>query len=133
MRLGIKGKQVLGVTSIVGAVVVLLSLYFLSRLASVSLEESRARAVMLEKAIYQRARDVVSLDGDRLAVRPDPGLRSILESSLYSDNVTFAAIADAHGIAVAHVDPAQEGRALPEVEDLDALLSRPALSQLLAI
>ena len=51
MRLGIKGKQVLGVTSIVGAVVVLLSLYFLSRLASVSLEESRARAVLIENAI----------------------------------------------------------------------------------
>jgi signal transduction histidine kinase len=133
MRLGIKGKQVLGVTSIVGAVVVLLSLYFLSRLASVSLEESRARAVMLEKAIYQRARDVVSLDGDRLAVRADPGLRSILESSLYSDNVTFAAIVDAHGIAVAHVDSALEGTTMPVVEPLDSLLNTPALSQLAAI
>ena len=44
MRLGIKAKQVLGVTSIVAAVVVLLSLQHLARLASVSLEESRARA-----------------------------------------------------------------------------------------
>src|SRR6185369_16730405 len=133
MRLGIKGKQVLGVTSIVGAVVVLLSLYFLSRLASVSLEESRARAVMLEKAIYQRARDVVSPDGDRLAVRADPGLRSILESSLYSDNVTFAAIVDTRGVAVAHVDPALEGTAMPAVEPLDSLLNKSALSQLAAI
>ena len=44
MRLGIKGKQVLGVTSIVGAVVVLLSLVYLAGLARISLEESRARA-----------------------------------------------------------------------------------------
>ena len=47
MRLGIKGKQVLGVTSIVGAVVVLLSLYFLSRLpAEVDFGETTAVVVM---------------------------------------------------------------------------------------
>ena len=132
MRLGIKGKQVLGVTSIVGAVVVLLSVYFLSRLASVSLEESRARAVLVENAIYQRARDVVG-ERDPLAVRADPGLRSILESSLYSNNVTFAAIVDAGGVAIAHVDRTLEGTPMPSVEPLDALLKRPALSQLYAI
>src|SRR5579859_3196978 len=98
MRLGIKGKQVLGVTSIVGLSVVLLSLYFLSRLASVSLDESRARAELIAKAVYQRAREVVIKDGDPLALRADPGLRSILESALYSDNVTFAAIVDAKGV-----------------------------------
>jgi hypothetical protein len=60
MRLGIKGKQVLGVTSIVGVVVVILSLVHLSRLASVSLEESRARAELLANAVYHRARVVVN-------------------------------------------------------------------------
>jgi signal transduction histidine kinase len=132
MRLGIKGKQVLGVTSIVGAVVVLLSLYFLSRLASVSLEESRARAVLVENAIYQRARDVVA-DRDPQAVKADPGLRSILESSLYSNNVTFAAIVDVNGFAIAHNNRMLEGTQMPTVEPLDALLKRPALSQLAAV
>ena len=47
MRLGIKGKQVLGVTTIVGAVVVVLSLMHLADLARVSLDESRARAELL--------------------------------------------------------------------------------------
>jgi signal transduction histidine kinase len=133
MRLGIKGKQVLGVTSIVGASVVLLSLYFLSRLASVSLDESRARAELIAKAVYQRAREVVVKDGDPLALRADPGLRSILESSLYSDNVTFAALVDARGYAVAHVDRALEGTEMRPVDPLDTLLKRPALSQLAAI
>lgn len=132
MRLGIKGKQVLGVTSIVGSAVVLLSVYFLSRLASVSLEESRARAVLIENAIYQRARDVVG-ERDTEAVRSDPGLRSILESSLYSNNVTFAAIVDVNGVAIAHNNRALEGTVMPAVEPLDDLLERPALSQLLAI
>jgi len=73
MHLGIKGKQVLGVTSIVGAAVVLLSVYFLSRLASVSLDESQARAELIAKAIYQRAREVVVTDSDPLtALRADP-------------------------------------------------------------
>jgi signal transduction histidine kinase len=132
MRLGIKGKQVLGVSSIVAAVVVLLSLYFLSRLARVSLEESRARAVLVENAIYQRARDVVA-DRDPQAVRADSGLRSILESSLYSNNVTFAAIVDVNGVAIAHTDSTREGTQMPTVEPLDTLMSRPALSQLVAI
>ena len=42
MRLNIKTKQVLGVTSTVGAVVVALSLYHLGSLARYSLEESQA-------------------------------------------------------------------------------------------
>jgi signal transduction histidine kinase len=133
MHLGIKGKQVLGVTSIVGAVVVLLSVYFLSRLASVSLDESRARAELIGKAIYQRAREVVVKDADPAALRNDPGLRSILESSLYSDNVTFAVIVDARGLAVAHVDRALEGTEMPPADPMDTLLSRPALSQLAAV
>src|SRR5438876_10276882 len=98
MRLGIKAKQVVGVTSIVGVVVVLLSLMHLAKLASVSLQESRARAVLLADAIYHRAREVVGAGADPYqALRGDPGLRSILESSLYSNNVTFAAIVDVNG------------------------------------
>ena len=80
MHLGIKGKQVLGVTSIVGAVVVVLSLLHLARLARVSLEESRARAELVANAIFHRARAVVGEGTDPYtALRGDPGLRSILE------------------------------------------------------
>src|SRR5947209_20256506 len=134
MRLGIKGKQVLGVTSIVGAVVVMLSLMHLARLASVSLDESRARAELVANAVYHRAREVVASGSDPYdALRRDTGLRAILESSLYSKNVTFAAITDTEGRAVAHTEPSLEGQLLPLVDPLDKLLERPALSQLLAI
>jgi hypothetical protein len=60
MRVGIRAKQVLSITSIVGAVVVILSVLHLATLASVGLEESRALADLLWNAIYQRARDVVA-------------------------------------------------------------------------
>ena len=134
MRLGIKAKQVLGVTAIVGAVVVALSVLHLARLARVNLEESRARTEPLAKAIYQRARELVGADRDPYAaLRRDSGLRSILESSLYSKNVTFAAIVDVRGVTVAHADSALEGHALPAGDDLAALLARSAVAQLFAI
>jgi len=134
MRLGIKGKQVLGVTSIVGAVVVILSLLHVARLASVGLEESRARAELLANAIFHRAREVVSEGDDPYhALRADSGLRAILESSLYSKNVISAAIVDVRGLTVAHADPSLQDQPLPPGNDLSALLARPALSQLATI
>jgi len=134
MRLGIKGKQVLGVTSIVGVVVVVLSVLHLSQLARVGLDESRARAELLANAVYHRAREVVNAGADPYqAMRNDPGLRSILESSLYSENVTFAAIADVRNVAVVHQDRSLEGHVLPPGDPLQKLLERRAFAQLLAI
>ena len=64
MRLNIKTKQVLGVTSTVGAVVVALSLYHLGSLARYSLEESQARGLLLSRAIYQRAQGIAPRASD---------------------------------------------------------------------
>jgi len=134
MRLGIKGKQVLGVTSIVAAVVVALSVLHLANLAHVSLAESKARAQLLAGAIYNRAQEVVVTGADPYGVlRSDPGLRSILTSSLLAKNVTFAAIADLDGKAVAHADVALEGQPLPAGDDLTSVLSKSARSQVRAI
>jgi signal transduction histidine kinase len=134
LRLGIKGKQVLGVTTIVGVVVVVLSLMHLARLARVSLDESAARAELLANTIYHRARAVISSDVDPYqALRSDPGLRSILEASLYDNNVTFSAIVDAKGNAVVHADPSQEDRPVPVAADLEQLLTLSSLEQLIMI
>ena len=134
MRLGIKGKQVVGVTSIVVTVVVVLSVLHLARLARVSLDESSARAELLANAIYHRAQQVVVGGAEPLAaLRADPGLRSILESSLYSKNVMYAALVDDRGIAVAHADKSLEMQPLPPVGNLGKLLEQSSLSQLIAI
>jgi signal transduction histidine kinase len=134
MRLGIKGKQVVGVTSIVGVVVVALSVAHLARLARAGLEESQARAELIAKLVFHRAREVVAHGADPYAaLHGDAGLHSILESSLYSKTVTFAAIVDPAGTIVAHDDPALEGQSLPPGGDMGQLLARPALSQLTAI
>src|SRR5262245_8955738 len=133
MRLGIKGKQVLGVSAIAGAIVVILSLLHLSTLARVKLEESRARADLLSNAIFQRAQALVADRADTTLMRSDPGLRSILESVLSSKNVTYAAIADVNDVAVVHADALREGQKIPPSENLAGVLSRSPLSELVAI
>jgi signal transduction histidine kinase len=136
MRLGIKGKQVLGVTSLVGAVVVILSVLHLSRVASVSLDESAARADLIANAVFHRAFAVVggTTADPYAALRADPGLRSILEASLaYSKNVTYAALVDVNGIAVLHGDRSLEFQPLPAGGDLAKLLAQSPFAQLRAI
>jgi signal transduction histidine kinase len=119
------------VTTIVGVLVIVLSAIDLARVARVSLDESSARAELLANAIFHRAREVIRDDVDPYrALATDSGLRSILEASLYSKNVTYAAIVNTDGIAVVHADRAMEGRALRPGGDFALLLSRPQLSQL---
>src|SRR5262249_26530139 len=131
MRLGIKAKQILGVTTIAVAIVVVLTVIHALDLVEVHLEEGRARAELLANAIFHRAHAVVGEGTDPyVALRNDSGLRSILESSLYSDNVTFAAIVDTHGVVVAHSDPEQEGRALAPAAELREMMSRSRIYQL---
>src|SRR5262249_33921152 len=107
----------------------------LSRVASVSLDESQARAELLANAVFHRAREVVAGGGDPYpALRNDPGLRAILESSLYSKQVTFAALVGVDNVAIAHADRSLEGQVLPPGGDLHALVqNRSPLAQLRAI
>src|SRR5512137_965854 len=134
MRLSLKARQVVAVTSIVGAAVVVLGGLYVSGVARVRLEESRARGQFLAKAIYHRTREVVASSADPYAaLRQDPGLRSILESSAYSPNVTYAAIVDAGDLVVAHGDVSRVGERLPAVPSLDSLVDAGPLEQLRAM
>src|SRR5438105_5164153 len=133
MRIGIKSKQILGVTAIVGFAVVALSALNVARLGRVVLHESQARGQLLSNAIFHRAREVVAGSGDPYAaLRDDPGLRAILESSIYGENVTDAAILDTAGVIIAGSDRAQEGTRRPARADLAPLVAqeRGAFGQL---
>ncbi|MGB7217572.1 MAG: ATP-binding protein [Vicinamibacterales bacterium] len=133
MRLTIKAKQVVGVTSIVGLAVIGLSSLYLSWLVRVRLEESQARGQLLANAVYQRAQAIVTRGDPYEALRADEGLKSILESSAYGANVTYAAIVDVGGVVVAHSDAMRVGEILPPYGDLAALLDRGLIGQLRAI
>jgi signal transduction histidine kinase len=137
MRLSIKAKQVAGVTTIVGLAVVVLSGVYLSSLARVQLEESQKRGELLAGAIYQRAHAVIAESSEGRdpaeALRADSGLRSILESSAYSKNVTYAAIVDTEDSAIAHSDADLVGHIVPSYQSLSALMDQGPIAKIRAI
>src|SRR5262245_16217175 len=137
MPLSLKTKQVAGVTLIVGLAVVALGGWYLSSLARVLLQESRARADLLSKLIYERARADVALGVDPLdpyaRLKADPGLDSILKSSVYSKGVSYAAIVDVNGRIIGHMDDTMVGQTLTSAGDLDDVLAQGRLAQTRAI
>ena len=134
MRLGIKGKQIAGVTAIVGMAIVVLSLLNVARLAEVVLHESLARGELLAKTIFHRAREIVTGSQDPYAaLRTDPGLRAILESSIYGESVTDASILDTHGTIIASSDSTLVGRELRARADLASLANEASPREQLRI
>jgi len=102
VHLGIKAKQIGGVSIIVGLTVVALSLFHVTSVASILLDESRARGELLANTIFQRAKNVVPGQADPwAAIKADGGLRDILQSSTVAGNVTYAAICNLDDVAVA--------------------------------
>ena len=78
----------------------------MTRVSSVVLRESHARGQLLASAIFHRARQVVIGSVEPYAaLRDDPGLRSILEASIFGESVTGASILDTRGVVVASSDP----------------------------
>jgi signal transduction histidine kinase len=105
-----------------------------ARLSSVMMGESMSRGQMLALAIFHRAREVVPASPEPYAaLRDDPGLRSILQSSIYGESVTGASVVDTQGIVVASSDPALIGRPLPPADNLAPIVGSTALAQLRVI
>ncbi|MDA1183824.1 MAG: ATP-binding protein [Acidobacteria bacterium] len=134
MRLGIKGKQIAGVTAIVAVAVTALSALHVAQLAQVVLRESHARGELLSNAIFHRAREVVpgSLE-PYTALGADPGLRAILESAIYGETETGAFILDTEGVVVAASDATLVALPREEGADLTELLEQGPVRQLGAL
>jgi signal transduction histidine kinase len=122
MRFSIRVKQIVGVTAIVGLAVVALSVLYAARLTDVVLHESYSRGQLMAKAILHHAGVIVTGDGDPYGqLRGDIGLRSIIESSAYSDNITTATIVDTTGVIVIANLRSMVGQLSPPQDDLAAL------------
>jgi signal transduction histidine kinase len=140
--MSIKSRQVAGVTTLVVLIVAVLSAFHLATLARLSLKESASAGDLLRQSIFQRARDVAPSAAAGAAGTTDPnaayaalqkdgGIRALLQSSVgFSPNVTYAAIVNRNGVAVAHSFPNQEGQPLPDQQDLSSLLNEGSLQLL---
>ncbi len=135
MRLSLRARQVSVVTTLAVFSTVTLAGVYLALLLALGLEEDRGRGELLARALFHRARVVVAqADDPGQALRDDPGLRAILESSIaYTENVTYAAIVDAEGFAIAHSSPSLENSRLDEVGSLIGLLDEGPVGQLLGV
>ena len=134
--MGIKAKQVAGVTTLVVVVVVALSAYHVATLVRLNFEETAARGQMLAAAIFQRAKEVVAqgLTDPYEAIRADGGIRSIIESSTASwPGVTYVAVVNKDGVAVAHSSASLEGDKLTKQDDFARLSTAPPWTQLSAV
>jgi signal transduction histidine kinase len=108
MPLSIKTKQVAAVTAIVGLAVIVVSAWYVSSLAGYVLSETQARAELICETIRHRMQQVVSTGEDPMnALRNDDGLASVLQASLYSEDVMYAAVVDTRGLVINHSDRAR--------------------------
>jgi signal transduction histidine kinase len=134
MALSIKQKQVLGVTSIVVLVVLVLSGMQLTTLTRTLLQQSRDRAELIAMAIGHSVSELaVTEETAYQELRRDPGVQTALETALYSDDVVYAAILDRAGTVIAHSDRSRIGERLPEGDDLGVLSEAGALAQLQSV
>ncbi len=135
MRASLRVRQTAAVTLLIALAMIVLSAQHVANLARVGLEDSHGIGDLLGRTIYQRARDAIAAGGDPAsALRTDAGIRSILESTAaYSRNVTYAAVVDNEGRAIAHSFPAAEGQRIEPGASLAAVLERDTLTQIRAI
>lgn len=134
--MGIKAKQVAGVTTLVVVVVAVLSAYHIATLARLSFQDTASRGQMLAQAIFERVKEVVAQGGADPydALRADGGIRSMIESSTANwPNVTTVAIVNKDGVAVAHNFTSLEGQPMAKQEDFAPLATGRALDQFQAV
>jgi signal transduction histidine kinase len=135
MRASLRARQTAAVTLLIAVAMTVLSVQHLTNLARVGLEDSRGNGELLGRIIYQRARETIAAGGDpAVALRADQGIRSILASTAaYGRNVTYAAVVDNDGVAIAHSFPALEGQKLEPGEDLSKVLEANTATQVRTI
>ena len=123
--MGIKAKQVAGVTTLVVVVVMALSAYHVATLVRLNLEETAvarpdARRTPSSSVRKKWSRRASPIPTKRCAT--DGGIRSMIESSTANwPSVTYVAIVNKDGIAVAHSSASLEGKQLTKQEDFAPL------------
>jgi signal transduction histidine kinase len=146
MLFSIKTKQVFAVTATVALAVSLVSVRYVASLANMWLDQAKARAELVADVAYTRIVDVgneASADTSAsdtpsarvlAALAADAGLQDILEGSLFSHNVLYAAIVDTEGKAILHSTPSQNGSYSTDPVDLiDPLLAQGPIAKLRVI
>ncbi len=134
--MGIKAKQVAGVTTLVVIVVMAISAYHVISLVQLNFEETASRGQLLAQLIFQRAKEVVAQGAadPYEALRTDGGIRSIIESSSANwPGISYVEIVNPANVAVAHNFVTLEGTTVTKQEDFARLATDWPWNQLSAV
>ncbi len=130
MRLTVRAREVLAITTVVLLVVAVSTIAHLASVARISLRSAAGEGELLARQLYhQSSRVVAASPAPSLeALRRDRGIRALLEGMVgYSHTVVYAAIVDPSGQVVVNSNPAFEGKPLPARESLETVLARGTL------
>jgi signal transduction histidine kinase/HAMP domain-containing protein len=124
MRLTLRAREVLAMTTVVLLVVAVATVAHLASVARITLRAAADEGELLARQLFHQSSRVIA--GSRLtspvALRRDPGIRALLEGMVgYSHTVVYAAIVDSAGRAVVHSNSAREGKTLPPRESLETV------------
>jgi len=124
MRVGIRTKQVAGVTAVVALAEVIMLAGFVASATRILLEDARSTAVFARDQIYQRTFDIVQRGGDLTAnITADEELRRVLETAtVYGPGIEYALLVDPKEVVLADNDPSRIGTRLSEKGSLDDLI-----------
>lgn len=135
--MGFRGKLIITLTLVAGAVVLTTSLMYAASLTRLSVAETRNRLDLLASTFYHQVSRVIRSQAGRdlkLVLASDPSLRAYAEAIVgYSPTTLYVAITDTSGITILHSDPRQEGKRLSPAESVLDFSKRTVLSQFVAL
>lgn len=125
MALGIRGKEVLGVTLLVLLIVSLMTVVHLSTTTRLVVQDAAEKGHLQARQIFSGStRALARAAGSRPeeALRRDPELRALLDSSIgYSPHLLYAMITDRSDTILVHTQRSRQGQkaaARPQIQQL---------------
>ncbi len=132
--MGFRGKQIITLTLVAGAVALATSFMNAVSMTRFSVSESRSRLELLASTFYHQASRVIrsQTEGDlREALAADASIRAFTEAVVgYSPTTLYVAITDTEGVSIVHSDPGQQGMKLSRAESVTDFAARNGFSQL---
>jgi len=137
MRLGIRGKELLGITLLVLLIVSLMTVVHLSTTTRLVVQEAADKATLLARQIFAGSTRALARSGQRSAaeaLRRDRELRALLDSTIgYSPHLLYAMIADLSDTVLVHSQRSREGQKASPRPQIETLLGMTPLRQLLVL
>ncbi|MDE2179847.1 MAG: HAMP domain-containing protein [candidate division NC10 bacterium] len=134
MTLGIRGKEILGISLLVFLIVSVASIVHLSTTTRLVLKDAAEKGALQAQQIFSGAtRAVVRARGSRpeTALGRDRELRALLDASIgYSPHLVYAMITDRSGRILVHSERSREGQTALPRQQIEHLLQMNPLQQL---